>query len=76
VRYDGGTGLVLLGDGKGGFSPLKTTLSGFFAWNNVKDLALLRTGPKKTPLIVVANNNDKLQAFAPLGNGTLLAQRR
>ncbi|HNE80291.1 MAG TPA: hypothetical protein PKX39_06860, partial [Flavobacteriales bacterium] len=64
ARYDAGTGLVLRGDGKGGFTPMPIVASGLFAWGNVKDLALLRTGPTKDPLIVVANNNDVLQAFA------------
>ena len=67
ARYDAGTGLVLRGDGKGGFSPLPIIRTGFFAWGNAKDLALLRTGPDKAPLIVVANNNDIVQAFGAKG---------
>ena len=63
ARYDAGTGLILRGDGKGGFTPMPISRSGFFAWGNVKDLALVRTGPNKAPLIVVANNNDIVQAF-------------
>lgn len=63
ARYDAGTGLVLRGDGKGGFTPMPISRSGFFAWGNVKDLTLVRTGPDKYPLIVVANNNDIVQAF-------------
>ena len=63
VRYDAGTGLVLVGDGKGTFSAMPITRSGFFAWGNAKDLALLHTGVDRTALIVVANNNDVLQAF-------------
>ena len=63
ARYDAGTGTVLRGDGKGGFAPMPITRSGFFAWGNVKDLALVRTGADKVPLIVVANNNDMVQAF-------------
>jgi len=71
VRYDAGTGLVLRGDGKGGFTPMTIAASGLFAWGNAKDLALVRTGAAKDPLFVVANNNDVLQAFgkkrAPTG---------
>lgn len=63
ARYDAGTGLVLHGDGKGGFTPMPISRSGFFAWGNVKDLALVRTGADRSPLIVVANNNDVVQAF-------------
>ncbi len=67
ARYDAGTGLVLKGDGKGGFIALPVMRSGFFAWGNAKDLALLHVGANKRPLIVVANNNGPLQAF---GSGT------
>lgn len=65
VRYDAGIGLLLKGDGQGGFSPVPVMRSGFFAHGNVKDLCLLRIGPDRSPLIVAANNNDLLQAFAP-----------
>ncbi len=68
ARYDAGTGLVLKGDGKGGFTALPVMRSGFFAWGHVKDLALLSTGPGGRPLIVVANNNGPLQAFGLGGN--------
>ena len=68
VRYDAGTGLVLLGDGKGSFAPTTIARSGFFAWGNVKDLALVRTGPDRVPTVMVANNNDRPQAFR-LGRG-------
>ncbi|MBK7269497.1 MAG: VCBS repeat-containing protein [Flavobacteriales bacterium] len=68
VRYDAGTGLVLLGDGKGSFAPTTIARSGFFAWGNVKDLALVRTGPDRVPTVIVANNNDRPQAFR-LGRG-------
>ncbi len=63
MRYDAGIGCVLLGDGKGGFLPLPTNRSGFLAWGNVKDLALIQHGPDKRPTILVANNNDALQGF-------------
>jgi len=63
VRYDAGIGTVLLGDGKGGFLPVPTNRSGFLAWGNVKDLALIQHGPDKRPTILVANNNDALQGF-------------
>ncbi len=65
ARYDAGTGLVLKGDGKGGFAAMTVMHSGFFAWGNVKDMALVRTGADKRPLIVVGNNNGALQAFKP-----------
>ncbi|MCB0794217.1 MAG: VCBS repeat-containing protein [Flavobacteriales bacterium] len=67
VRYDGGHGLVLLGDGHGGFRPLDLARSGFFAWGHVKDLAMIHLGRERTPAIVVANNNDLLQVFSLKG---------
>ncbi len=77
IRYDAGTGLLLLGDGKGGFSPQTIARSGIFAWNNVKDVALLRTGENKEPLIVIANNDDRVQAFAlARGSAVMVAARR
>ena len=65
VRYDAGIGLLLKGDGKGGFSPVPVMRSGFYAPGNVKDLALLRSANDGYPLIAVANNNELLQLFAP-----------
>ncbi len=75
ARYDAGTGLVLKGDGKGGFTALPINASGFFAWGNVKDLALLRTGAEREPLIVVANNNAPMQAFRRGARSTALSAR-
>ncbi|MBL0037002.1 MAG: VCBS repeat-containing protein [Flavobacteriales bacterium] len=76
VRYDAGIGCVLLGDGKGGFLPLPTNRSGFLAWGNVKDLALIQHGPDKRPTILVANNNDALQGFElRVNNATSRAAR-
>ncbi|MBK6774716.1 MAG: VCBS repeat-containing protein [Flavobacteriales bacterium] len=75
IRYDGGTGCVLLGDGKGGFKPLPTHKSGLFAWENAKDLALVRLGKSGVPLLVVANNNGPLQGWR-LASEQRLAQGR
>ncbi len=63
VRYDAGRGCVLLGDGRGGFTPLTPSASGFFAWRNAKDMAILRMGAARTPVVVVANNSDRPEAF-------------
>ena len=65
--YDGGKGLFLIGDGKGGFSTTNDIgVDGIFAGGNVKDLALIPIGPGKVPSILVANNNDRLQLFGYL----------
>ncbi|MBV6406042.1 MAG: VCBS repeat-containing protein [Flavobacteriales bacterium] len=63
VRYDAGRGCVLLGDGRGGFTPLTPAASGFFAWGNARDLAVLRMGPRRTPVVVVAEHGGRPQAF-------------
>ena len=61
VRYDAGIGNVLLGNGKGDFLPMPATRSGVVAWGNVKDLALIQRNGR--PTVLVANNNDALQAY-------------
>ncbi|MCB0809161.1 MAG: VCBS repeat-containing protein [Flavobacteriales bacterium] len=63
IRYDAGTGRVLLGDGKGGFTPMTIQESGFFVWSNVRDLALVRNGLGNMPRLLVASNNFPLQLF-------------
>ena len=60
-RYDAGTGLVLLGDGKGNFNPLSPGESGFYVARDVKDIALIRQKGKE--LVLVANNGGALQVF-------------
>lgn len=61
VRYDGGTGLLLLGDGKGSFEPMPVKNSGFYAKGNAKDLEVIETS--QGTFVLVANNSDKIQAF-------------
>jgi hypothetical protein len=61
-RNDGSIGVYMEGDGKGGFKIKRSGETGFFAPNDVKSLALvkLRNGEK---LVLVGNNNEKLQIF-------------
>ncbi|MFN0175673.1 MAG: FG-GAP repeat domain-containing protein, partial [Saprospiraceae bacterium] len=59
---DAGTGALLLGDGKGHFTWLDNTLSGFWAMREARDLAMLRGAGGKR-IFVVANNNGKVQVF-------------
>ncbi len=75
IRYDGGTGIVLLGDGKRTFTPMSVVGSGLFAWGHVKDLRVLPSGPDGRPWIVVANNNDAMQVFRAAPPEGLLGQR-
>ncbi len=61
-RADAGTGLFLRGKGDGTFAPVVSRLSGFVADRDVRDMAPLRGASGET-LILVANNNDRLQVF-------------
>ncbi|MBK8556369.1 MAG: VCBS repeat-containing protein [Lewinellaceae bacterium] len=58
---DAGTGVLLLGDGKGGFAWVPNLKSGFWANLEARDLALLHS--KNGRLVVVANNSGPLQVF-------------
>lgn len=63
-RYDGGSGCVLFGNGKGEFIPQwQTQQTGLELSKDVKDLKLIHIGIEKTPAILVANNNDNLQLY-------------
>lgn len=61
VRYDAGRGAVLLGDGSGNFEAIPPTESGFFAWDNVKQIRKIKVGNKEVYLLAV--NNGKLMVF-------------
>ncbi|CAA6799400.1 MAG: Unknown protein, partial [uncultured Aureispira sp.] len=61
VRYDAGRGTVLLGNGKGDFSAMQPTESGFSAWENVKQIRKIKIGKKEVYLLAV--NNGKLMAI-------------
>jgi hypothetical protein len=59
--YDASYGLLLKGDGKGGFTPVPIENSGFFAKGAVRDIILLKNG--KRNLIITAKNSDTVQIF-------------
>lgn len=61
TRNDAGTGGMLFGDGMGGFSFSKPFENGFFANKDAKKIKRLKFNNKNW--ILVANNNDWLQAF-------------
>lgn len=54
-------GLVLRGDGRGGFTPLRTVESGFFVPGQSRDIQRLRTPHGRR--YVVARNNDRPLVF-------------
>ena len=55
--YDGSQGVLLVGDGVGGFTNVPATSSGFLVLGEIRDIEQLEE------LIVVARNNDALQIF-------------
>jgi len=62
IRYDGGSGIILLGDGKGGFTALPNRESGLQLNKDVKDIKLIQLAGGNTG-ILVANNNDYLELW-------------
>jgi hypothetical protein len=61
-NYDAMTGLLLLGDGKGNFNPVASAISGFLADGDSKGMARINLADNSS-LILVANNNGKLQSY-------------
>jgi enediyne biosynthesis protein E4 len=61
-RYDAMTGLLLAGDGKGNFQPVKSSVTGFKADGDVKSLAEI-VSSNGTDIILVGNNDGKMQAY-------------
>ena len=61
-RYDASYGLLLSGDGKGGFVPVDLEASGLIIEGQVRHMARLR-GANGERLIVVARNGDRLQVL-------------
>ncbi|MDO5977640.1 VCBS repeat-containing protein [Flavivirga spongiicola] len=60
-RNDAGVGLFLKGNGKGDFLPVSIKESGFCTPKDAKDMKVIKIGNKE--VILVANNNDSLQAI-------------
>jgi hypothetical protein len=60
-KADAGNGVWLRGDGKGGFTAVRPSESGFLAPLNVNGLALVSTSTGR--LVLVANTGDSVQAF-------------
>lgn len=60
-RADAGNGLWLRGDGRGHFTPIPASESGFLAPLDVAGLALVRTRAGR--VLLVANTGDSLRAF-------------
>jgi hypothetical protein len=70
-RYDAFTGLVLLGDGKGGFRVVNSDESGFNVGGDAKGLA--RVVRPSGDVYVATQNRDSVRVFtAPLSGGQKL----
>lgn len=63
-RYDAFTGLILLGDGEGGFDTLPSKESGFFVDGDAK--ALAKVSCPKRDIYVATQNRDSLKVFAKI----------
>ena len=62
-RLDAGIGVLLAGRGNGEFDAVPARVSGFFAPNDVKSLAMINHTGNLKKLILVGNNDGKLQVF-------------
>jgi hypothetical protein len=60
-RMSASYGLFLRGDGKGGFTPVPATKSGFFVPGQARDIERIRS--KQGDLYVVTRNNDRALVF-------------
>jgi len=60
-RADAGNGMLMLGDGKGGFKPLSVVNSGLFAWQDVRSVQLLKTKDPNAMILLIGNNNERVQ---------------
>jgi enediyne biosynthesis protein E4 len=66
--YDASTGVVLLGNGKGGFASLGYGNSGFFVDGDAKAAAEVMVDDTRS-LLLVTQNNDKLEVFESTRDG-------
>jgi hypothetical protein len=65
-RYDALVGLMLRGDGKGGFAPVPVARSGFFVDGDARGVAQLADA-KGDLLTLVTQNRDSLKVFRRVG---------
>ena len=61
-RYDASYGLLMKGDGKGGFTPVDMTRSGVVIDGEVRDIRVIR-GPSGKPRIIIARNNASVMVL-------------
>ncbi len=61
--YDAGVGLVLIGDGKGNFEPMRPDQSGFVTLGEGRDIATMREATTGKFIYLVSRNNQTLLTF-------------
>jgi hypothetical protein len=61
-RYDAGIGLLLLGDGKGNFTPMAPRESGILISGDTKSISRVKTKDNKA-LYITTQNQDSLRVF-------------
>lgn len=61
-RYDAGIGLLLLGDGKGNFTPVAPRESGILISGDTKSISVLKTKDNNS-LYIATQNQDSLRVF-------------
>ena len=61
IRYDGGRGVVLLGEGKGNLRQLTPLESGFFENQDCKDMAIIKF--QNETLVITVSNQAKSKTF-------------
>ncbi|HXB45383.1 MAG TPA: hypothetical protein VNV85_15060, partial [Puia sp.] len=61
-RYDASYGLLLTGNGKGGFDPVWPVASGLIMDGDVRDIKIVSAN--KQDVLLAAVNDDKLKAFS------------
>lgn len=60
-RYDSGYGLMMIGDGYGGFSSVSPQISGFLVTGEGRDIKVLRSAAGSRVYLVCRNNDSLLQ---------------
>ncbi|HET9486929.1 MAG TPA: VCBS repeat-containing protein, partial [Chryseosolibacter sp.] len=68
-RDDASIGLYLMGNGKGGFTPVNVTESGFMADNDTKGMAKIICGDGKE-LILIGNNAEQVTVYSTTAKST------
>ncbi len=64
-RFDGSIGLLLKGDGKGGFTPLKAIDTGISITGETRSAVAISLKGSKSPSVIVARREGPVLLFAP-----------